>query len=90
MRITRLEWDDYRVEHIALHDVEPYEVWEVCQDPLHATHREGRNRYRLYGQTEGGRYLFVVLEQIAGSVYRPVTARDMTAGEKRNYRRLQR
>ena len=90
MRIVRLEWDDYRIEHIALHDVEPHEVWEVCQDPLHLTHREGRNRYRLYGQTGDGRYLFIVLEQVAGSVYKPITARDMTTGERRNYRRLQR
>ena len=29
MRIDKLEWDDYRIEHIALHDVEPDEVWEV-------------------------------------------------------------
>ena len=35
MYVSRLEWDDYRVEHIARHNVEPYEVWEVCEDPLH-------------------------------------------------------
>jgi uncharacterized DUF497 family protein len=90
MRIDHLEWDDYRIEHIALHDVEPHEVWELCQDPLHLAHREGRDRYRLYGQTEDGRYLFVILERVEGSVYKPITARDMTAGEKRNHRRLQR
>jgi len=90
MRINNLEWDDYRVEHIALHDVEPYEVWEVCQDPLHLAHREGRNRYRLYGQTNDGRYLFIVLEHVEGTIYKPITARDMTDGEKRNFRRLQR
>ena len=88
MFISRLEWDDYRVEHIARHRVEPYEVWEVCEDPLHLAHREGRGRYRLYGQTAEGRYLFVVLEHIEGTVYKPITARDMTDAEKRNYRRL--
>ena len=35
MYVSRLEWDDYRVEHIARHNVESYEVWEVCEDPLH-------------------------------------------------------
>jgi uncharacterized protein len=88
MFISRLEWDDYRVEHVAQHGVEPHEVWEVCEDALHLAHREGRNRYRVYGQTEEGRYLFVVLMQVEGSVFKPITARDMTDGEKRNYRRL--
>ncbi len=86
MRIAKLEWDDYRVEHIAEHGVEPD---EVCEDSLHLAHRQGRNRYRLYGQTAEGRYLFVVLESVEGAIYKPITARDMTAGEKQNFRRLQ-
>ena len=88
MLISRLAWDDYRIEHIARHNVEPHEVWEVCEDPLHLAHREGPNRYRLYGQAAGGRYLFVILEHVEGTVYKPITARDMTDGERRNYRRL--
>ena len=88
MRIDRLSWDEYRVEHIAGHGIEPDEVWEACNDALHLAHREGRNRYRLYGQTADGRYLFVVLEHIGGAVYKPITARDMSDGEKRGYRRL--
>jgi len=58
----------------------------------HCTWRivRGRNRYRLYGQTTGGRFLFVVLEHIQGTMYKPITARDMTEGEKRGYRRLRR
>ena len=90
MRIGHLEWDDYRVEHIAQHDVEPEEVEQVCQDSLHLAHREGRNRYRLYGQTADGRYLFVVLEHIQGTIFKPITARDMTEGEKHGLRRLRR
>lgn len=88
MFIGKLEWDDYRVEHIAQHDVDPYEVGEVCEDPHHWAHREGRNRYRLYGQTASGRYLLVVLEHYEGNNYKPITARDMTPAEKRNFRRL--
>jgi hypothetical protein len=34
-----------------------------------------------HDQTEG-RYLFIVLEHIEGSRYKPITARDMTPGEK--------
>ncbi len=88
MYVSRLEWDDYRIEHIARHNVEPYEVWEVCEDPLHLARRQGANRYLVYGQTLVGRYLFVVLEYVQGSVYKPITARNMTNREKRNFRRL--
>jgi uncharacterized DUF497 family protein len=88
MRITKLDWDNYRIDHVTAHGVEPEEVWEVCEDSLHLAHRQGENRYRLYGQTAGGRYLFVVLEHVEGSIYKPITARDMSEGEKQNFRRL--
>jgi uncharacterized DUF497 family protein len=88
MRITKLAWDDYRIDHIAQHDVEPEEVWEVCEDSLHLARRQGRNRYLLYGQTAEGRYLFVVLEHVEATIFKPITARDMTEGEKQNFRRL--
>jgi uncharacterized DUF497 family protein len=88
MRITQLDWDNYRYEHVAQHGVEPEEVWEVCEDSLHLARRQGRNRYRLYGQTAEGRYLFVVLEHVEGTIFKPITARDMTEGEKQNFRRL--
>ena len=87
MYISSLEWDDYRVEHISRHNVEPYEVWDVCEDPSHLARRHGNNRYLVYGQTVNGRYLFVVLEHIQGTIYKPITARDMTNREKRNFRR---
>lgn len=90
MRIAWLEWDDYRLDHIAEHDVESDEVWEICTDPFHLAHRKGKNRYLLYGQTISGRYLFVVLERVEGNIYKPITARDMTSNEKVNFRRLRR
>jgi len=88
MRISKLDWDDYRIEHVAEHGVETEEVWEVCEDSLHLARRQGRNRYRLYGQTEEGRYLFIVLEHVEGTIYKPITARDMNESEKQNFRRL--
>ncbi|MYC96784.1 MAG: BrnT family toxin [Caldilineaceae bacterium SB0661_bin_32] len=88
MYISELYWDDYRIEHISQHDVEPDEVWEACEDPFHLSRRHGRDRYLLYGQTSDGRYLFVVLEYFEDSVYKPITARDMTDREKGRFRRL--
>ncbi|RJP26593.1 MAG: BrnT family toxin [Candidatus Omnitrophota bacterium] len=76
------------MEHVAQHGVSPEEVWEVCEDSLNRAHRLGQNRYLLYGQTASGRYLFIVLERIANTRFKPITARDMTDKEKRNFRRL--
>lgn len=90
MYVSRLDWDEECIEHIARHDVEPDEVQEVCEASSHLARREGRNRYRVYGQTENGRYLFVVLERIKDGDYKPITARDMTDREKRNFRRHRR
>lgn len=88
MYISELEWDDYRIEHIAQHEVEIDEVWEACEDPFHLARRQGHSRYLLYGQTGEGRYVFVVLEHVEGSVYKPITARNMTDREIRRFRRL--
>ena len=85
MYISKLDWDDYRIEHIALHNVEPNQVWEA---PFHLARRQGHTRYRVYGQSVSGRYLFVVLEHIKGTIYKPITARDLNDREKRNFRRL--
>ncbi|MCB0062171.1 MAG: BrnT family toxin [Caldilineaceae bacterium] len=89
MYIRYLRWTEYRIEHIAHHDVEPHEVEEVFDDPSHRARREGRNRYRVYGQTIAGRYLFVVIERVPGNDFQPITARNMTPGEKQNFRKLQ-
>lgn len=87
MYIKELIWDDYRIEHVAHHNVEPEEVQEVCDDRLVLAYRHGTNRYRLYGQTAAGRYLFVVVERVKGSSFRPITARDMEPGERQNFRK---
>ena len=43
---------------------------------------EGDKR-RVYGRTESGRYLFMVIGRRRGGELWLVTARDMTAGEQR-------
>ena len=92
MRIDWLIWDDWNVAHIAEHGVTPEEVEEVCEASRHIARRAamtdyGQTRYRLYGQTYEGRYLFVVLDKIEAGSFYVVTARDMTERERRNYRR---
>ena len=91
MRIDELIWDDWNVEHIADHGVEPDEVEDVCFGrPLvrrAGTTRYGLSRYHAFGQTEAGRYLFIVLDREAAGVFYVVSARDMSKRELRQYRR---
>ncbi|MDI6792012.1 MAG: hypothetical protein QME81_03975, partial [bacterium] len=44
-----------------------------------------RGRAKL-GQSAGGRYLFIVIEQIVATRFRVITARDMDQSERKRYR----
>jgi len=83
-------WDENNVEHLAAHQVKPEEVEDVIWDDPWFERRRGRQRYYVYGQTSGGRYLFIVLDREYNSVFYVVTARDMTDREKEYYRRKRR
>jgi uncharacterized DUF497 family protein len=85
MKISGLEWDDINLEHIiGKHGIGPKEVEDVCFGPHYACPAK-YNRKVLYGQTTSGKYLMVILERLYGSVYRTITARNMTQNEKRKY-----
>lgn len=49
--------------------------------------RRGENLYLAYGQTEAGRYLFVVFILKANRRALVLSARDMTESERRMYRK---
>ena len=84
--ITGIAWDDENLEHIAGHGVSADEVEEaITGNPLVIRGRE--DRYLAYGKTADGRLLLVVYGRLGRGAIRPVTARDMTDGEKRLYRR---
>jgi len=85
MKIISLEWDDANVEHISKHRISPTEVGDVCFGTHIAV--KGRNgRYILYGQSDNGRYIKLILVRLFGAFYRPITAYDMPEKEKRTYR----
>ena len=86
MIIDGLEWDDENIEHINRHYIHPEEIEDVCFG-IHVAYRGRFNRYILYGQTERGRYLKVIVEHIYGKRFRPVTAFAMSKSEQHNYRR---
>lgn len=82
----RFWWDENNIEHIANHGVEPYEAEEVVDDSQRLL-KAGQDRYTAYGQTDNGRYLLVVFALKSENRIRVITARDLTATEKRQLRR---
>jgi len=84
------EWDEYNIEHIARHDVEPWEAEDAAYDPQRVgapAYNVGRERrWALLGMTEAGRILFMVFTRRRGRVH-VVMARDAKEPEKRRYRK---
>jgi uncharacterized DUF497 family protein len=88
MRILDFLWPEDRVDHIAEHGVEPEEVEEVCfgYALILQTKAKGQNPvYVVLGQTQAGRYLACIVIQMPHGKGYPVTARPMTAKERRRY-----
>ncbi|MFH0775656.1 MAG: BrnT family toxin [bacterium] len=80
-----IEWDDESIEHIWFHQVEPKEVEEVLRGK-HLFQRGKRGSCYGLGQTEGGRYLFIVLSKRPSGRFKVVTAREMTETEQRRFK----
>jgi uncharacterized DUF497 family protein len=92
MQVHEFVWPDDRVDHIAQHGITPDEVEDVCfgKPLVYRAKSEGKNPvYYVLGQTNAGRYLFCVIIQFPDGKGYPVTARPMTAKEKRRYRKWQ-
>ncbi len=90
MRITRIRWDEQSIQHVAGHKVELDEVESAVFGRRYERRGREENRYEIYGQTDEGRYLFIVLDHEGRGIFYVVTARDMEPSEKRLYRRVTR
>lgn len=93
MRIDDIIWLDTIVEKLETkHRVTPREVLEVLESRPYFCfaekgHRRGEDVYAAYGQTETGRYLvafFVYKERREALI---LSARDMSAKDRRKYER---
>jgi uncharacterized protein len=85
--VREIRWTDKAEDHIAAHHVTPDEVEQIvfARPRLVLRGREGTEY--VFGTTDAGRYLLVVLaESIDGRGY-VVTARDMTDAERQAFRR---
>ncbi len=82
MRIDKILWNDWSIEHIGQHGVRSEEVEEVFRK--HPSVRKARkDRYMAQGITDTGRYLFIIFEYLGQNRTRIITARDMTEKEKK-------
>jgi uncharacterized protein len=79
-------WTDDSETHIARHGVTPEEVEQSTHRPFYTMPgRDGTTL--LFGQTNAGRYLVVVLSGSGDGRWYVVTARDMTDSERRVYKK---
>jgi uncharacterized DUF497 family protein len=87
MIIENLQWDEFNINHISRHNITPEEVEEVFfnGDISPRIERGRNNRYYILGQTFSGQYIFVVSEYLGKGKIRPITARDMTASERKRF-----
>jgi uncharacterized protein len=86
--ISELLWPPERIDHISRHGVTPEEFEEVCfgESLVLRAKAEGPSPVcYVLGETEGGRQLVCVVIEFSGGRGYPVTARNMTAKEKRRY-----
>ena len=93
MRINRVTWYRKLAEKLwEKHRVEVHEAEEALQNyrrvrRIKRAHVEGEDVYLALGQTDAGRYLSVFLVHKKSHDVIVISARDMDAGERREYER---
>lgn len=91
MKLSGIIWLEEIVEKIEhRHRVTQDEVREILTGPSHFRfvekgHRRGENVYAALGQTSSGRYLIVFFVRKTTAEALIVSARDMTASERKRY-----
>ncbi len=87
--IEGFDWDKGNLEHIKKHNVFKEECEEVFlnkQPEVTAdeTHSQIEERYRIYGQTDNGRMLFMIIT-IRTNKIRVISARDQNKKEQKEF-----
>lgn len=84
--IKGFEWNERNIEHIDRHGVTPQEVEEACYNqPI--SRKTRNNLCLIYGQTDAGRYLFIVARRDSQGVVYVITARTMIKSEQKYYQK---
>lgn len=88
-KIEGFEWNKGNLEHINKHNVSKEECEEAFlnkQPELTSdgTHSQIEERYRIYGQTDSGRLLFIIIT-IRTNKIRVISARDQNKKERKEF-----
>lgn len=85
--MREIRWTEQSEDHIARHGVTPGEVEQVLfsRPRLVANGRDGVTL--MFGTTDSGRHLAVVMSDAEDGRLFVVTARDMTDAERRTFAR---
>src|SRR5699024_5591963 len=85
--VREIRWTERAEDHIAAHGVLPDEVEQVVNTRPRLVLPGRDDTEYVFGTTEAGRYLLVVLaEALDGRDY-VATAREMNSSERRTFRR---
>jgi uncharacterized protein len=93
VRIVGFVWlEEILDKLLRKHNVREYEVVEVFESKpkfrfVERGHRQGENLYSAMGRTDAGRYVVVFFVHKSDGRALPVSARDMTAAERKRYER---
>jgi hypothetical protein len=91
LKIRGLIWDDRLVQKIAMkHDVRRHEIREIFDNRpafrfVEKGNYPGENVYSASAQAEAGRYLIVFFIYKKTGFALPISARDMTFKERKEY-----
>ena len=89
LRIESLEIDDHILDKIeAKHGISWEEVEQACISDKRHVRRGREGLYKLFSRTDAGRYILVVLVDLGRGDWKVVTAREMTASERRLYTKV--
>ncbi len=89
--MPEFRWNEWNVEHLALHRVSPDEAEEVVISATSPYPLERPDaKWLVWGRTASGRALQVVFILDDDDTTYVIHARDLTAREKRRYRRRKR
>ena len=86
--IESLEIDDHILDKIeSKHSIIFSEVEEACLSDKRHVRKGEEGLYKLFSQTDAGRYILVVLINLGNGSWKIVTAREMTDSERQLYRK---
>lgn len=88
-KIEGFDWDTGNLHHIKRHNVYQEECEEAFLNKQPAvtadeTHSQREERYRIYGQTNTGRMLFMIIT-IRKNKIRVISARDQNKKERKEF-----